>query len=76
MSSNNPLCLFGTQLDDSALTLNSSVLMVDGVKLSKDQTGVTAEVSLPNFTASVFFDGSTAHIHLEGTEDQMSLGPE
>lgn len=61
-------------LDDSALTLHSSVLMVEGVKLSKDPTGVTAKVSLSNFTTSVFFDGSTAHIHVEGPGGQSLQG--
>ncbi|XP_047242798.1 alpha-tectorin-like isoform X2 [Girardinichthys multiradiatus] len=61
-------------LDDSALTLNSSVQTVRGVKLSKDQTGVTAKVSLSNFKASVFFDGSTAQIHLEGPAGQSLQG--
>ncbi|KAM4713899.1 alpha-tectorin-like [Anableps anableps] len=65
-SSNDPPCLSRTQLNDSLLTLNSLVQTVHGVRLSKDQTGVAAEVSLSNFTASVFFDGSTAQIHLEG----------
>ncbi|MEQ2294034.1 hypothetical protein AMECASPLE_039671 [Ameca splendens] len=74
LSSNSPLCLSVTQLDDSALTLNSSVQTVHGVKLSKDQTGVTAKVSLSNFKVSVFFDGSIAQIHLEGREHRMSLG--
>uniref|UniRef100_A0A3Q2P925 Uncharacterized LOC105923669 n=1 Tax=Fundulus heteroclitus TaxID=8078 RepID=A0A3Q2P925_FUNHE len=61
-------------LDDSPLTLNSSVQTVGGVKLSKDQTGVTAKVSLSNFTASVFFDGSSALIHLEGPAGQSLQG--
>uniref|UniRef100_A0A3P8QCW1 ZP domain-containing protein n=1 Tax=Astatotilapia calliptera TaxID=8154 RepID=A0A3P8QCW1_ASTCA len=52
------------QLDDSTLTLSSSPQLVHGVQLSKDQTGVTAELS--NLIISVFFDGNTAQIHLEG----------
>ncbi|CAI5660805.1 unnamed protein product [Oreochromis niloticus] len=54
------------QLDDSTLTLSSSSQLVHGVQLSKDQTGVTAKLSLSNLTISVFFDGDTAQIHLEG----------
>ncbi|CAI5660862.1 unnamed protein product [Oreochromis niloticus] len=54
------------QLDDSTLTLSSSSQLVHGVQLSKDQTGVTAKLSLSNLTISVFFDGYTAQIHLEG----------
>ncbi|KAK5618351.1 hypothetical protein CRENBAI_019423 [Crenichthys baileyi] len=61
-------------LDDSALTLNSSVQTVHGVKLSKDQTGVTAKASLSNFKASVYFDGSTGQIHLEGPAGQSLHG--
>ncbi|XP_039892338.1 deleted in malignant brain tumors 1 protein-like [Simochromis diagramma] len=51
------------QLDDSTLTLDSSSQLVHGVQLSKDQTGVTAE--LTNLNISVFFDGDTAQILLE-----------
>uniref|UniRef100_A0A3P8QAG1 ZP domain-containing protein n=1 Tax=Astatotilapia calliptera TaxID=8154 RepID=A0A3P8QAG1_ASTCA len=52
------------QLDDSTLTLSSSSQLVHGVQLSKDQTGVTADLS--NLNISVFFDGDTAQILLEG----------
>nr|XP_024657071.1 alpha-tectorin [Maylandia zebra] len=52
------------QLDDSTLTLSSSPQLVHGVQLSKDQTGVTADLS--NLNISVFFDGDTAQILLEG----------
>ncbi|XP_024655734.2 alpha-tectorin [Maylandia zebra] len=52
------------QLDDSTLTLSSSPQLVHGVQLSKDQTGVTAELTKLNI--SVFFDGNTAQILLEG----------
>ncbi|XP_030608828.1 alpha-tectorin-like [Archocentrus centrarchus] len=54
------------RLNDSTLTLNSSAQLIYGVELSKDQTGVTAKLSLPNLTASVFFDGYTAQIHFTG----------
>ncbi|XP_039865810.1 LOW QUALITY PROTEIN: pancreatic secretory granule membrane major glycoprotein GP2-like [Simochromis diagramma] len=54
------------QLDDSTLTLDSSSQLVHGVQLSKDQTGVTAKLSLSNLIISVFFDGDTAQILLEG----------
>ncbi|CAI5660852.1 unnamed protein product [Oreochromis niloticus] len=53
------------QLDDSTLTLSSSSQLENGVQLSKDQTGVTAKLSLSNLTISVFFDGDTAQIRLE-----------
>lgn len=62
-----------TQLDDSALTLNTSARMVHGVVLSEDQTGVTATVSLSNITISVFFDGYTTQIYLKGVDGHMSL---
>uniref|UniRef100_A0A3B4FGF7 ZP domain-containing protein n=1 Tax=Pundamilia nyererei TaxID=303518 RepID=A0A3B4FGF7_9CICH len=56
-------------LGNSILTLNSSPQLVHNVELSKDRTGVTAKVSLSNSTISVFFDGYTAQIHLEGPAD-------
>ncbi|XP_006808626.1 alpha-tectorin-like [Neolamprologus brichardi] len=54
------------QLDDTTLTLSSSPQLVHGVQLSKDQTGVTAKLSLSNLIISVFFDGYTAQILLQG----------
>ncbi|KAK2863420.1 hypothetical protein Q5P01_002953 [Channa striata] len=54
------------RLDDTTLNLNRSTQLVQGVELSKDQTGVTAKVSLSNYTTSVFFDGYTAQISLTG----------
>ncbi|XP_026225035.1 uncharacterized protein LOC113168243 [Anabas testudineus] len=54
------------KLDDSVLTLNSSAQLVHGVELSKNQSGVTANISLPNYTTLVFFDGYTAQITLKG----------
>ncbi|XP_047241748.1 alpha-tectorin-like [Girardinichthys multiradiatus] len=53
-------------VDNSTLTLSSSAQMVHGVELSQDLTGVTAKLSLSNFTVSVFFDGYTVQIHLQG----------
>ncbi|KAL4008035.1 hypothetical protein ACER0C_001887 [Sarotherodon galilaeus] len=57
------------RLDNSILTLNSSPQLVHNVELSKDRTGVTAKLSLSYSTISVFFDGYTAQIHLEGPAD-------
>ncbi|XP_039465397.1 alpha-tectorin-like [Oreochromis aureus] len=54
------------RLDNTILTLNSSPQLVHNVELSKDRTGVTAKLSLSYSTISVFFDGYTAQIHLEG----------
>ncbi|XP_054480146.1 alpha-tectorin-like [Anoplopoma fimbria] len=42
------------------LTLNTTTLLVHGVELSKDQTGVIARMPFSNMT--VFFDGNTAHV--------------
>ncbi|XP_005752632.1 alpha-tectorin-like [Pundamilia nyererei] len=53
-------------LDDSMLTLESLPQLVHGVQLSKDQTGVTAKLSLSNLNISVFFDSYTTQILLEG----------
>ncbi|XP_037540118.1 alpha-tectorin-like [Nematolebias whitei] len=61
-------------LDDSELSLNSSDQMVHGVELHKDQSGISATVSLPNITTSVFFDGYTAQIHLEGSAGSSLQG--
>lgn len=57
------------QLGDTILTLNSSAQLVQGVELSKDQLGVTATVSLPNYRASIFFDGYTAQINVKGAQN-------
>ncbi|XP_029018904.1 uncharacterized protein LOC114862591 [Betta splendens] len=51
------------QVNDTPLTLNGLAEIVDGVELSKDQTGVTAKLTFASYTASVFFDGYTAQIH-------------
>lgn len=52
------------------LTLNRSAQVFQGVELSKDATGVTANLLLSNYTASVFFDGYTAQIYLQGRDDK------
>lgn len=59
------------QLNDTTLTLNSSVQEVHGVELSKDHTGVTAKVSLTDYNTSVFFDGNTAHIRVTSTKSKV-----
>ncbi|XP_055370321.1 zonadhesin-like isoform X2 [Betta splendens] len=53
------------QVNGAPLALNSSAL-VGGVELFKDQSGVTARLSLSNYTVSVFFNGYTAQIHTAG----------
>ncbi|XP_035030545.2 alpha-tectorin [Hippoglossus stenolepis] len=53
-------------LDTRELRLNTTAMLVRGVELTKDQTGVTAKMSAFNFTVSVHFDGSITHVHLTG----------
>ncbi|XP_040913273.1 uncharacterized protein LOC121194439 [Toxotes jaculatrix] len=55
------------QLNNALLRLDSSPLLLHGVALSKDQTGVTAFIPFPGFNMSVFFDGNTAQIHMTGS---------
>ncbi|XP_034418423.1 alpha-tectorin-like [Cyclopterus lumpus] len=55
------------QLDDKVLTLNARAQLVHGIELSRDQTGVTAKISVSNYTASILFDGYTTLIHVTGT---------
>ncbi|XP_078791950.1 alpha-tectorin-like isoform X2 [Oryzias latipes] len=49
----------------SPVTLSGSVQTFNGVCLSKDQTGVTANISLNGSPVSVFFDGTTAQIYID-----------
>ncbi|XP_078791952.1 alpha-tectorin-like isoform X2 [Oryzias latipes] len=49
----------------SPVTLSGLVQTFNGVGLSKDQTGVTADFSLNGSSVSVFFDGTTAHIYMD-----------
>ena len=58
------------QVEGQTLNLNSTAQVVHGVKLSKDQTGVTAELLASN--VKVFFDGNTAHV--SGTEPYILSG--
>lgn len=55
------------KLNDTDVTLNTT-LVVQGVELSRDQTGVTAKISATNQTVSIHFDGTTALIHMKGTQ--------
>uniref|UniRef100_A0A3Q1FLP2 Alpha-tectorin-like n=1 Tax=Acanthochromis polyacanthus TaxID=80966 RepID=A0A3Q1FLP2_9TELE len=54
------------QLNNTVLTLTATAQVVHGVELSKDRTGVTAQISASNYTVSVHFDGDTALIHMTG----------
>ncbi|XP_078791888.1 uncharacterized protein LOC105356345 isoform X2 [Oryzias latipes] len=49
----------------SPVTLSGLVQTFNGVGLSKDQTGVTANISLNGSPVSVFFDGTTAQIYID-----------
>ncbi|XP_019732764.1 alpha-tectorin-like isoform X2 [Hippocampus comes] len=48
------------RLNDEIQTLGTAATEVEGVSLSKNEAGVTLEIS--NEAISIFFDGSTAHI--------------
>nr|XP_019961041.1 PREDICTED: uncharacterized protein LOC109641134 [Paralichthys olivaceus] len=61
-------------LDNRELTLNTTAMVVHGVELSKDRTGVTAKMSAFNYTVSVHFDGSITQIHLTGPKATDSQG--
>uniref|UniRef100_A0A3P9JJR8 ZP domain-containing protein n=1 Tax=Oryzias latipes TaxID=8090 RepID=A0A3P9JJR8_ORYLA len=52
-------------LVSSPVTLSGSVQTFNGVGLSKDQTGVTANISLNGSPVSLFFDGTTAQIYMD-----------
>uniref|UniRef100_A0A3P9I7J0 ZP domain-containing protein n=1 Tax=Oryzias latipes TaxID=8090 RepID=A0A3P9I7J0_ORYLA len=52
-------------LVSSPVTLSGSVQTFNGVGLSKDQTGVTANISLNGSPVSLFFDGTTAQIYID-----------
>uniref|UniRef100_A0A3P9GZ49 ZP domain-containing protein n=1 Tax=Oryzias latipes TaxID=8090 RepID=A0A3P9GZ49_ORYLA len=54
------------RLNNLTMVLNSSAQRVYGVEVSKDRTGVTVQVSRSNLTASVFFNGDSVQLHLEG----------
>uniref|UniRef100_A0A3P9MKT5 ZP domain-containing protein n=1 Tax=Oryzias latipes TaxID=8090 RepID=A0A3P9MKT5_ORYLA len=49
----------------SPVTFSGSVQTFNGVGLSKDQTGVTANISLNGSSVSLFFDGTTAQIYID-----------
>ncbi|XP_054916843.1 uromodulin-like [Poeciliopsis prolifica] len=53
------------QVNDTQLNLSSSGQKLHSVWISKDKTGVMANVTTSNHTVYLFFDGSTAQIHVE-----------
>uniref|UniRef100_A0A8D0CQ78 ZP domain-containing protein n=1 Tax=Sander lucioperca TaxID=283035 RepID=A0A8D0CQ78_SANLU len=62
------------QLDRAGVQISleqggSVYLVVHGVALSRDKTGVTAKISASNYMVSVLVDGYTALIHMTGTEE-------
>lgn len=44
----------------------ASQTVVNGVKLSKGLTGITAEVTASEYTAYIYYDGNTAQIRIKG----------
>ncbi|XP_044204526.1 uromodulin-like [Thunnus albacares] len=58
-------------VDNVKMTLNATAQLVHGVELSKDQDGVTAKMSHLKYLMTVFFDGSTAQIHIKGPRGQV-----
>lgn len=61
-----------TQLNNLTMVLNGSAQRVYGVEVSKDRTGVTVQVSRSNLTASVFFNGDSVQLHLEGNRGKAA----
>ncbi|KAJ4922924.1 hypothetical protein JOQ06_022597, partial [Pogonophryne albipinna] len=59
--------------DGTTLTLTSTQKTVQGVKLSKDVDGVTAEMPIGNNVTTIVFDGTTAQILLTGTSPSRGL---
>ncbi|XP_041821683.1 uncharacterized protein LOC121626990 [Chelmon rostratus] len=55
---------------NTVLTINGSTDLGNGVEVFVDPTGVTARVTIGSNTVSVFFDGNTAQIFLEGPGGQ------
>uniref|UniRef100_A0A3P9LNU7 ZP domain-containing protein n=1 Tax=Oryzias latipes TaxID=8090 RepID=A0A3P9LNU7_ORYLA len=54
------------RLNNLTMVLDGSAQRVYGVEVSKNRTGVTVQVSRSNLTASVFFNGDSVQLHLEG----------
>lgn len=54
------------QVNNTVVNITSSVQTFFGVDLSDDDTGVTAVFSTPTQSFSVFFDGDTAQISMDG----------
>uniref|UniRef100_A0A3Q3BF03 ZP domain-containing protein n=1 Tax=Kryptolebias marmoratus TaxID=37003 RepID=A0A3Q3BF03_KRYMA len=61
-------------VDGTPLNLDSSPQTVNGVQLSKDQTGVTAIVQIGNLKIIICFDGYTVLIFVEGSTGSSMHG--
>ncbi|XP_037542272.1 uncharacterized protein LOC119419012 [Nematolebias whitei] len=61
-------------LNNSPLNLDSSPQVVNDVEISKDNTGVTARVQIKNLFMTIFFDGITVQILMEGSTGSPPTG--
>ncbi|KAK7913718.1 hypothetical protein WMY93_013929 [Mugilogobius chulae] len=55
------------KVDGNLLQFDTSEKVVHGVKVSKGPTGITAEVTASDYTASIHFNGRTALIRITGS---------
>ncbi|XP_072301112.1 uncharacterized protein [Eucyclogobius newberryi] len=62
------------KVNDKVLSLNTSEKVVHGVKVSKDPTGITAEITASDYTASIHFNGYTAQIRVTGSKGASVFG--
>ncbi|CAL1583126.1 unnamed protein product [Knipowitschia caucasica] len=62
-------------LDDRMVQFNTSEQIVAGVKITKDSSGITAEVTATSgYAASVHFNGNTAHVRVTGPKPASVSG--
>lgn len=61
---------FLMQVNGAVVSLNRTVQNFFGVGIYEDETGVTAEQTIPQYIVSVFFDGTTAQIYMEGRGEE------
>ena len=59
------------QENNLALTLNSTVQEINGLEFFRDHTGVTVKKIVFGQIFSLFFDGDTAQINIEGRRTEM-----
>ncbi|XP_053733518.1 alpha-tectorin-like [Synchiropus splendidus] len=60
-------------LGDTELTLSSAATVVHGVELYRNQFGVTAMAATADYDVSIFFDGNTAQINMEGPSGEPEI---